>query len=179
MFEPGQVSAPVIQGIHILMGIIVLVAGRRLFWLVVGAVGFLTGLGLALNYLNIESSVALLLIGLVAGIIGVVVALFLQQIAIIIAGFLMGGYFAVGVFDTVATDPTQWQWLIYIVGGIIGAILFSTLFEYALIVLSATIGASLIIEALNLSSPIRVIVWLGLFVIGLVIQARTSSPAKS
>ncbi|MCB0195316.1 MAG: DUF4203 domain-containing protein [Anaerolineae bacterium] len=178
MFEPGQVAAPAIQGFNLLVGIIILVAGRRLFWLVVGAAGFLTGLGLAFNYLNIESTAVLLLIGLVAGIIGIVVALFLQKVAIIIAGFFMGGYFAVGLFDAVAANPAEWQWLIYIVGGIVGAILVSTLFEYALIVLSAVIGASLITEGLNLSSSITAIVWLVLVVVGLVIQARTSSPSK-
>lgn len=177
MNEFAELFTPTPLVINILVGIAILVAGRRLFWLAVGAVGFLAGLGLALNYLNIESMVVLLLVGLVAGVIGIVIALFLQQVAIIISGFLMGGYLSLEVVNLLNVEAVPWEWLIFIVGGIIGAIIVSALFEYALIVISAMVGAAMITQPLNLSPEITAIAWLGLFIIGLVIQGRLSNPA--
>ncbi|HXV44298.1 MAG TPA: hypothetical protein VEC96_14645 [Anaerolineae bacterium] len=46
MIDPALLSNPGVHVISVLVGIAVLVAGRRLFWLFVGAVGFAIGLSL-------------------------------------------------------------------------------------------------------------------------------------
>lgn len=179
MFETGELSPSLIQVFNIFIGIVLLVAGRKLFWLAVGAAGFLLGFGLALNYLEIESAGILLLIGVAAGAIGIVAALFLQQIAIVVVGFLLGGYLSVELMQLISVDLTQWEWLVYLVGGVAGSILVSALFGYALIGLSALIGATMIAQSINLSPQLSTLVLIVLFVVGLIIQTRASTSATT
>jgi hypothetical protein len=65
------------------------VAGRRLFWLFVGLMGFITA------YRWFESNPAAqssgrCLLAILAGIVGIVLAIFLQRVAIAVAGFFAG-----------------------------------------------------------------------------------------
>ncbi|HLE84672.1 MAG TPA: hypothetical protein VJG13_10070, partial [Thermoanaerobaculia bacterium] len=66
-------------------GLALLLAGRRIFWLVLGVVGFFFGFDLASRVLGLESQGLGLLIGLFAGLVGVVVAIFLQKVAVGVA----------------------------------------------------------------------------------------------
>ncbi len=77
--------------VNTILGGALLVAGRKLFWLFVGAAGFVTGMQLATSFTQSSEGLAII-IGLVIGFIFAVLAIFLQRIAIAIAGFLAGGY---------------------------------------------------------------------------------------
>ena len=87
-------SLPIIS---VLVGIALLVFGRRLFWLFVAALGFAIGLQLA-PYLSHNPPLWLsLLLSLSLGLIGALVAFLLQKLAIGIAGFLVGGRLALAL----------------------------------------------------------------------------------
>jgi hypothetical protein len=60
--------------ILIVLGIAMLLIGRKLFWLFVGVVGFYFGYTLAGQFLPAESEVVVLVIGLMAGILGAILA---------------------------------------------------------------------------------------------------------
>jgi len=77
--------------INLILGVALLVAGRKLFWLFVGAAGFVTGIQLATWFWQGPELLAIV-IGLVVGVIFALLAIFLQGVAIGIAGFLAGGY---------------------------------------------------------------------------------------
>ena len=77
--------------INLILGGGLLVAGRKLFWLFVGAAGFLTGIQLADRFWQGPELLAII-IGLVIGIIFALLAIFLQGLVIGAAGFLIGGY---------------------------------------------------------------------------------------
>src|SRR5688500_20354558 len=77
--------------INVILGGALLLAGRKLFWLFVGAVGFVTGLQLASSFWQGPETLALVF-GLIVGVIFALLAIFLQTITIGIAGFLAGGY---------------------------------------------------------------------------------------
>ncbi|HET9907453.1 MAG TPA: hypothetical protein VFQ23_12445, partial [Anaerolineales bacterium] len=77
--------------INILLGGALLLAGRKLFWLFVGAIGFVTGLQFATSFWQGPDNLALVF-GLIVGVIFALLAVFLQSIAIGIAGFFAGGY---------------------------------------------------------------------------------------
>jgi hypothetical protein len=66
-----------------------------------------------------------------------------------------------------------WYWLPFVIGGIIGAILVSVLFDWALIVLSSLAGAAIITQALALSGAVGIGVILALTAVGVIIQAST------
>ena len=61
--------------------------------------------------------------------------------------------------------------IIFLVGGIVGAILLLVLFDWALIVVSSLIGAHLIQSAVVLPATGSTIVFFGLAVVGIVVQA--------
>ena len=77
-----------------------------------------------------------------------ILATFLQKIAIAVAGFVAGGKLAVAVTGAFVSDAGELgsYWLIFIIGGIIGSILLLSLFDWALIFLSAIVGADLIVS---------------------------------
>src|SRR5574341_1020567 len=133
--------------INLILGGALLVAGRKLFWLFVGAAGFVTGMQLATRFTQSSEGLSIIL-GLVIGIIFALLAIFLQRIAIAIAGFLAGGYILTGLAGMLGLDAGALGWIVYVVGGILGVILVSLLFDWALITLSSLAGASLVIQGL-------------------------------
>src|SRR5438128_12193835 len=80
-----------------LIGAVILLFGRRLFWLCVAAVGFAAGVEIAPHLVHEPSTLLALTIALVLGCIGALLALFLQKIAIAVAVFLAGGNVAVSI----------------------------------------------------------------------------------
>jgi hypothetical protein len=173
MIDPTLLSNPLVQIISVLIGIAVLVAGRRLFWLFVGAVGFAIGLSLAFQLLADQPAWLILVAALILGLVGAVVAIFVQTAAVGVAGFLVGGYIVIGLLQRFGLDLSQWGWLILIVGGVIGVILALFLFDAALIILSSLTGASLIVQVTNFSPLVTAAIFIVLVVIGIVIQTTT------
>jgi len=154
-----------------LIGIVVLFFGRKLFWLCVAAVGFVAGIELAPHLVTEPSPLLQLTVAIVLGIIGALLALFLQKIAIAVFGFLAGGKLAGAIAAAFFVHYAQYSAVIFVVGGLIGALLLLTLFDLALIVISSLIGAHLIQSAIVLPPAGSTIVFLGLAVIGMLVQA--------
>ncbi len=157
----------------VLIGVVVLFFGRKLFWLCVAAIGFAAGVELAPRLVQEPSVLLSLTIALLLGIIGALLALFLQKIAIAVLGFLAGGKLAGAIAAAFFVHYAQHSTIIFVIGGIIGAILLLVLFDWALIVVSAFIGAHLIQSAITLPQSGLTIVFIGLAVIGILVQAAS------
>jgi hypothetical protein len=155
--------------INIILGGALLMAGRKLFWLFVGAAGFVTGMQLATRFTQSSEGLAII-IGLVIGLLFAVLAIFLQRIAIAIAGFLAGGYILTALAGMLGLDAGAFVWIVFVLGGIIGVILVSLLFDWALITLSSLAGASLVTERLLPQNATGGLIFTILFIIGVVIQ---------
>jgi hypothetical protein len=156
-----------------LIGIVILFFGRKLFWLCVAAVGFVAGIELAPHLVTEPSPFLQLTVAIVLGIIGALLALFVQKIAIAVFGFLAGGKLAGAIAAAFFVHYAQYSAVIFVVGGLIGALLLLTLFNWALIVVSSLIGAHLIQSAIVLPPSGSTIVFLGLAVIGMLVQAAS------
>jgi Domain of unknown function (DUF4203) len=167
-FPPITASLPIIGA---LLGALILFFGRRLFWLCIAAVGFAAGVEVAPRLIHEPSPLLALTIALVLGFIGALLALFLQKVAIAIAGFFAGGKLAVAIAAAFFAQHTQYFGLTFLTGGIIGAILLLVVFDWALIVLSAVVGAHLIQNAIALPPTGAGILFVALAVIGVVVQA--------
>lgn len=174
MAETLSFPGPVITILTILLGIVLLVSGRRLFWLTVAVVGFLAGLVLTVLLLEIQPEWLGWVIALAAGGVGILLAVFMQRVAVTIAGFVMGGLVLVWLAQTF-TNVDQLEWLIFLIGGVIGALLVTSLFEVALIGLSSLAGAMLIVGVTNLSPGLSTALLLGLILVGIAIQSRRLS----
>jgi Domain of unknown function (DUF4203) len=157
--------------IGVLIGIVILFFGRKLFWLCVAAVGFAVGVQIAPQLVNDPSSILALLVALVFGVIGALLALFLQKVAIAVLGFIAGGKLASAIAAAFFVHYALYSTIIFAAGGIIGAILLLAVFNWALIVVSSFIGAYLIQSAIVLPPTGSTIVFVGLAIIGILVQA--------
>jgi hypothetical protein len=171
--------------VNLLLGIVLLLLGRRLFWLFVGAAGFLVGMEIAQRFVSGPQGMKLL-IAIAAGILGAVIDIFLQKAAIAIAGFVIGGYITVELLRASALFPKALAGIQgtafsvpYIIGGIIGALLLFVLFDWGLIVLSSLSGASLIVHSINLQRHALALLFAVLAVIGILVQAKHRSRAPT
>lgn len=159
--------------INLVLGAALLLAGRKLFWLFVGAAGFLTGVQLATRFWQGPDLLALI-VGLVIGVIFALLAVFLQALVIGIAGFLIGGYILTVLASMFGMDlGDAMTWVVYGVGGLVGLILVSILFDWAIITLSSLAGASLIVQSFFSQGGTGGIIFFLLFLLGIVIQGST------
>lgn len=147
----------------LLLGAALLVAGRRLFWVLVGAAGFLVGMWVALQILGPDPGALHWLLAFVAGLIGIALAKLFQRVAVGMTGFFLAGFAAMDLLDRPG------DWVVFAIAGVLGAILAGWLFEIALIVLSSYLGAALVIDALSL--PETALVLVGLFAAGVLVQS--------
>ena len=156
-------------------GLALLFFGRKLFWLLVAAAGFLVGFLLAPHLLEQASSSSSLIVGLVLGVVCALIALFAQKIAIVLGGFLAGGYAAMTLaagFIALSGIP---DWVLFLVGGIAGALLLRQVFEWTLVVLTSIIGAMLVMQPFDFDSSVLTILTILLAGVGLVVQARSKT----
>jgi len=159
--------------VGVLIGIAILFFGRKLFWLCVAAVGFALGVQIAPHVIQEPSSILGLVVALVLGLLGALLALFLQKVAIAVLGFLAGGYLAGAIAMAFFIHSAQYYTIIFIVGGVIGTILLLAVFDWALIVVSSLIGAHLIQSAIVLPPTGSTLVFVGLAIIGMLVQAAS------
>jgi uncharacterized protein DUF4203 len=156
----------------VVVGLVLLAFGRRLYWLFVGAVGFAFGLSVATKWLGRQPDLVTLVIALAVGVLGAVLAIFLTRLAVALAGFAGGAWLAAGLWSAMAAHPPSTvPWLPALVGGILGAVLAGTLFGWVLIVLSSLIGAGLVAEYLPISPGARGVVLVVLAIVGVLAQA--------
>jgi hypothetical protein len=169
-FPPMQFSVPIVGA---LIGAVILFFGRKLFWLCVAAVGFAAGVEIAPHLAQEPSPLLALTIALILGLIGALLALFLQKIAIAVLGFLAGGKLAGAVAAAFFVQYAEHSTIIFVIGGIIGAVLLLVLFDWALIVVSSLVGAHLIQSSIVLPPSGSTIVFIGLTVLGVLVQATS------
>jgi hypothetical protein len=157
--------------INVIVGGLLLTLGRKIFWFFVAATGFYAGFELA-SRLNIQPEWVALVIALAIGLLGALLAYFFEKLIIGVAGFLAGAFITsrlVTLFDS-QLPAKSWDWLIILIGGIVGIILMVALFEWALIFLSSLAGAILIVQAINLVGLVGLVVGVVLFVFGVIFQ---------
>ena len=170
---------PPLPIISILIGALILLFGRRLFWLFVAAIGFAMGVELAPYLLQHPPPWLALALAIVLGILGAMLALVLQKIAIAIAGFLVGGHLATTIMVAFVNTQAQYFGLTFIIGGIIGALLLLLLFDWALILFSSIAGAELIATNLHLPPTGTTILVIVLTVFGIVVQSAMLSRGRA
>jgi hypothetical protein len=170
---------------NLLLGLVLLILGRKLFWLFVGMAGFLVGMEIAEQLVPGPQGMKLL-IAIAAGVLGALIAIFLQKVAIAIAGFVIGGYVTVELLRASTLFPKALAGIQgtgvsvpYIIGGIIGALLLFVLFDWGLIVLSSLSGASLIVRSINFQSHALPLLFAVLVVVGILVQARMRHKSRA
>ena len=165
---------------NLLLGVVLLFLGRKAFWVFVGAAGFLFGIDLAQQYVAGPEAIKFL-IAILAGV--------LKKVAIVLAGFIVGGLLAVDIMAKLALHPpaiAQAQGMAisvpYLIGGAIGATLLYIFFDWTLIALSSLIGAMLVTGVIVLQQPRALpLLFVFLVAVGILVQAamlRTSGKTR-
>ena len=163
--------------VQILAGVLLLTMGRRLFWLFVGCLGFLAGLRFSDMVLGPQTDLVSLAFAIFLGVLGAFLAIFLQRVAVAVAGFIAGAHSIVNLAAMLGLG-VGYDWLLYLVGGVAGALLLSLFFDSALIVLSSLAGASILAQFTGLGPAADLLAFAFLFVIGLFAQSRSGLPAR-
>ena len=70
-------------------------------------------------------------------------------------------------------EPGQWQWVLYVAGGIVGMILAALLFDLALIVLSATVGSLLLVHIPGFGAIVTLLLFVVLVAAGIAVQFKS------
>lgn len=153
-------------------GVLLLLAGRRLFWLLLVAVGFLAGLSFAVNYLDNQPPWLVLAVGLVTGLVAAGLAIFIQKLAVAIAGFLVGGYAAVWLLTELGTTWGLPQWAVFAIGGAVAALAALAVLDWALIAVSSVAGAILVLQVVELEPALSLAALAGLTLLGAAVQMQ-------
>lgn len=163
--------------IGLLVGAAILLLGRKLFWLFVAAIGFALGAEIAPHIIHQPAPLVTMAIAVGLGFLGALLAVLLQTFAVAAAGFLAGGWFAIGLSAFFAGHVKNVE-IVFLVGGVLGAILLLALFDRVLIFFSSVVGARLIAATIALSQTGRMVLFIVLVVIGIGVQSSMLSPAK-
>lgn len=157
--------------ISVIVGAAILLFGRKLFWLFVAALGFAVGLEIAAYFMREPPAWLSLVVALGCGVVGALLAILLQKLAIAVAGFIAGGRTAWALAAAFFTDHADYRGITFVIGGILGALLLLALFNWVLILLSSVEGAHLITTGIALPEKGTLILFIALAVIGVIVQA--------
>jgi hypothetical protein len=176
LFEPypGPLGL-IIAIIAIVIGFLSLFFGRKFYWVFVAVAGFLLGLMFGpLLFANLDPGWIPWLTILV-GVVFAVLAIALNKFMVALGG-------AIGLSSIVYTlvqANTQQQWVIIalsVAAAVIGFIVGWLLFDWGLMIFSALAGASLVtsgvVSLISTVARFDLIVFLALFLIGLIYQIR-------
>ncbi len=187
-FDPSHIELPAdhqLPALYLGLGAVLLLVGRRLFWLSLGLAGFVAGL-VAMSHVELPPSSPIWTpwaVAAVFGLLGVLLAIFVQRVVVGAVGFVAGGLGALWLAATFAWPVETWgtSWgvggwgwlLVFCVGGGVMAALAGYLFEAALIVLSALAGSALIVTVTRLDAQVDLVLFPALALLGMLIQTGT------
>jgi hypothetical protein len=155
-------------------GALLLALGRRLFWLFVAIAGFYVGVEFVRVLLAEQPSWLMWAVGIGAGLLGALLAMLFQRVGFALGGFYAGGYAALIIAERFA--PGAVGTVAFIIGGVVGALLAAWVMDWAIIVLSCTVGAALIVASLRLEGLVSLLVYAALVAIGIATQVWLMNP---
>ena len=154
----------IIRGI---IGGILLFLGRELNFIFAGAMAALIGFRLTPLLPPQWPSWSDAAFMITLGVIAALLVLLNERAGYFLSGFLAGGYLLVEYF---APGVLSVPWLPFVVGGVIGSLILGLLTEWALILVSAGIGAAYVLNLFRLDPTAEILVGSGLFIVGALTQ---------
>jgi len=156
-------------------GSLLLLMGRKLFWLFVAVGGYLISATLMPQILPNQPESVILTISILAGLLGALLAIMVQKFAVGLTGFAAGGYIVYYLLESILLYDGQAQWLAILAGALIGAVLAGSMIDWALILVTTTSGVTLVSQGLALPMPFSAIVMLVLYILGVFVQGNLAA----
>jgi hypothetical protein len=157
-------------------GALLLLAGRKLFWFLVGLAGATAGLAGNHIIMHDPAWYYVLAAGILGGALAILLAHFLKAITFGVGGFIGGGYLAHLLLQWLGQNFGALNWVAYIIGGVIGAVLLVAAFEFALKLITSAVGAYYITRVLPTGSGSTTIIFTVLVLVGVWFQSRKKKP---
>ena len=149
------------------IGAILLFLGRELNFLFAAAMAILWGFRLAPLLPDAWPSWGLWAFVITLALVAAIIAMTNERIGYFLSGFLAGSFFLVEYFAPgVATVP----WLLFFIGGVIGTLILGLLTEWAMILVSSTIGAAYVLGLFRVNPTAEILIGAGLFIVGALTQ---------
>ena len=155
------------------LGVLLLFWGPRSKRLVAATPGILLGSLLAASLLADQSPSTQAIGTGAAGLVGGLVSLVLQAMALRLAGALIGAVTAASIYPMTSSDPVM-PWWVPIAGAIVGLFLLPKLFRSTIKLLSPVFAAICLNYALGLDADQQLMGLIGFSVAGYAIQAGVS-----
>jgi hypothetical protein len=153
------------------IGFIVLITGRQVYWLFSGGITLVNIYILAPVFLGMPQTEEMLIISILGAILFGLFTVLFGRPMVIAAAFLTGGYLAIMLPLQFGLAITSMSWVSYFLGGIIALVLVLVWFDTMIIILSALVGSSLIVQTLVLGDFDRLLSLIGIAVFGVAIQS--------
>jgi hypothetical protein len=145
-------------------GVILLVAGWRVYDYIVVIAGFIIGAAIALSLVNSDSTLVTVGAILTAGLIGAALSAFVYPLGV----FLIGAYVGIVLTGVLAGElsATPISPLILLLGGLIGGLILLQVSFHFLVVVSSVVGAQMLTLGLALEPAWTLI----LAIVGIIVQ---------
>jgi MFS family permease len=154
----------------IVAGALLLLFGRRLYWLFAAVVGFVAVFLLTGTLAPQLSESTALFVAVAAGLVGAVVTVFAHKILLSLIGGVAGGLIALWQIQVLGVEQGIAWLLAALLGAVVGAWLVSSLFDFALVLLSSLLGAQLLLDAWPVDPGWFLPAYCGLVALGLFFQ---------
>jgi len=161
-----------LNALLLVIGLILVLLGRRVYLISIGILGFLGGLYLFTSFIGSARDWRSLLFALLFGTVGSLLAFKLHKAAWLFGGFCGGGVLALYFNDATGMIRDGSPVTLFLVGGAAGAFLFLLLLDWSLILVTTLTGAALISWQSRLSGGALQALFFGLTALGLLVQAR-------
>jgi hypothetical protein len=165
----------IVSIIALIIGLVTLFFGRKLFWIFAALIGLAIGLLIGSKFLQDYLPVVRFVVAILLGAGFAVLAIYAEKVMIFMAGFFGVGllvYFLVSLFHLAPSV----HWLFFLGGGVLGAVLISKYLQWAIVVISSILGAVLAGAGLSGITHFNFLVDLLIFLVllagGLVFQSR-------
>jgi hypothetical protein len=166
---------------QIVVGLVELLFGRRLFWVFVAVAGFVFGWSVTPAIWAGIPVWARVVIGVVLGLALAGLAKFATRAMVAIGGFLLVGPTAVVIVDKFGGSVPQGStnyWIAFAVGGVVGALVLGMFFNWALIIVTSLIGAGATVAGIEYFTGterkwLEWVLVVVLLVIGLIVQIKS------
>jgi hypothetical protein len=156
-----------------------LLLGRKLYWAFVGAVGFIAVTELVMANFSAQPDWLVLVIGLAAGILGAILAIFVRMAGISLAGLLGGAYVFLMISRLGSITNPALKWILIGIGAIAGLLLVLMLFDWALILISSLTGAFMLARFVPIPTPLNWLLIGVLLAVGILVQTKILSKVDS
>lgn len=164
--------------IYVGIGFMMLIAGRPLYWIFVGGIGFMVGNYLGEHTAFVPAEWNNMVLPAIMALVGIAGAYFLRRWSARVAGFIAGGYLWANLLFALGTGTQNASLPLFIAAGVAAFLLLLFLFDAGLVLLSSLTAVTLILSSIKMGNLDQGAMFIILLVLGLITQYLLLQYAK-